>query len=369
MKRIGVGVIGASPLNPGWALAAHIPAIRALPDLYELRAVSTSNARSARAAAEALQVPAFDNEAALIARPDVDLVVVAVKVPHHYRLTAAAIKAGKMVLSEWPLGVTTQEALQLTQLATDAEVRTAVCLQGRFSPALRQARQLIDEGYVGRVLSTTLVGTGIAWGPSTSNSNAYLYDANKGATALTIAAMHAIDALEWTLGEFTSVAAHLASPFETVRILDTNEIVNVTSPTHVTVAGELTNGAVATVVYRGGTSRGTNIFWEINGTEGDLALSANIGNVQVADFVLRGGRGADDTLATIASSESPLPVPEVPGGNLYRLYAQFARDVRDGTRIVPNFSHAVRQHRFISTIEVAAANGMREVFRDSETTR
>jgi predicted dehydrogenase len=39
--RIGVGVIGASPINPGWAVKAHIPALKALPG-YELRAVSTS---------------------------------------------------------------------------------------------------------------------------------------------------------------------------------------------------------------------------------------------------------------------------------------------------------------------------------------
>ena len=48
-ERFGVGVNGASPLNPGGLL--HIPAIRALPD-YELRAVSTSRAESARAAAD-----------------------------------------------------------------------------------------------------------------------------------------------------------------------------------------------------------------------------------------------------------------------------------------------------------------------------
>jgi predicted dehydrogenase len=75
MNRIGVGIIGASPLNLGWAVIAHIPALRALPD-YELRAVSTSNAKSAEAAANAFGVPAFDNHNDLIAYPGVDLIVV-----------------------------------------------------------------------------------------------------------------------------------------------------------------------------------------------------------------------------------------------------------------------------------------------------
>jgi predicted dehydrogenase len=52
MKTIGVGVIGASPLSPGWAAVAHIPAIQALPD-FALRAVSTSRQESAAAAAKA----------------------------------------------------------------------------------------------------------------------------------------------------------------------------------------------------------------------------------------------------------------------------------------------------------------------------
>jgi predicted dehydrogenase len=46
MNSLGVGIIGASPLNPGWAVNAHIPALKALPD-YELRVVSTSRRESA----------------------------------------------------------------------------------------------------------------------------------------------------------------------------------------------------------------------------------------------------------------------------------------------------------------------------------
>jgi predicted dehydrogenase len=50
--RIGVGVIGAKPLAPGWATNAHIPALNALPD-YSLRAVSISRWQSADAASQA----------------------------------------------------------------------------------------------------------------------------------------------------------------------------------------------------------------------------------------------------------------------------------------------------------------------------
>ncbi len=71
--KIGVGIIGASP-NRGWALAAHIPALQALPN-YEIRAVSTSRRESAEKSAQTLGVAlAFDNHTDLIARPEIDLV-------------------------------------------------------------------------------------------------------------------------------------------------------------------------------------------------------------------------------------------------------------------------------------------------------
>src|SRR5204863_2681209 len=82
---LGVGIIGVSP-SRGWAATAHIPALRALPN-YEIRALSASNAGSARAAGEAFGVGAsFADHEVLIARPDIDVVAVTVKVPHHREL-------------------------------------------------------------------------------------------------------------------------------------------------------------------------------------------------------------------------------------------------------------------------------------------
>ncbi|KMO70462.1 hypothetical protein [Mycolicibacterium chlorophenolicum] len=59
MTAIGVGIIGASP-GTGWAAAAHVPALQALPQ-YMLRAVATSRAGSARLASAVWNVDAFDD--------------------------------------------------------------------------------------------------------------------------------------------------------------------------------------------------------------------------------------------------------------------------------------------------------------------
>ena len=102
-SKLGVGIIGVNPAW-GWAATAHIPALRALPN-YEIRALSARSAESARAAGEAFGISAvFSDHEQLVIQPDIDVVAVTVKVPHHRQLVTAALAAGKAVYCEWPLG-------------------------------------------------------------------------------------------------------------------------------------------------------------------------------------------------------------------------------------------------------------------------
>ena len=115
-KRIRVGTIGANP-DRGWAAQAHIPALRSLADDFEITALSTTRRESAAAAAKLFGVrAAFDNHQELVSSPDVDVVAVTVKVPHHLELATAALEAGKAVYCEWPLGNGLTEAETLAAL-------------------------------------------------------------------------------------------------------------------------------------------------------------------------------------------------------------------------------------------------------------
>jgi predicted dehydrogenase len=245
MNKIGVGIIGASPGHTSWAAATHIPALRALPG-YELRAVATSRRESAERAAAAYRVRAYHSGSELVADPDVDLVVVAVKVPRHAELVSQALAAGKMVYSEWPLGVDLAEARELVDQADAAGVRTVIGLQGRYAPEIRHAHELIANEKLGTILATTLIGSGAAWGPVTDRSHAYLYDLANGATTLTAAAMHALDALAYVLGEPASVSATMAVRQQDVRLAEDGAHVTVTAPDQVSVHGVLAGGAVIT---------------------------------------------------------------------------------------------------------------------------
>src|SRR5438045_8160382 len=157
-KRIRVGIIGANP-DRGWAAQAHIPALRSLSDEFEITALSTTRRESADAAGKLFGVPAaFDNHQELVGSPAVDVVAVTVKVPYHLELATAALEAGKALYCEWPLGNGLKEAEILAALAKKQGVLAVVGLQARSAPSVAYAHDLIQQGYDGEELSTTLIG-------------------------------------------------------------------------------------------------------------------------------------------------------------------------------------------------------------------
>ena len=354
---IGVGIIGASP-GRSWAAMSHIPALQALSG-YRLRAVATGSAASAERAGTEFGVDGFDDPRALIEHPLVDLVVVAVKVTHHQQLVSQALAAGKMVFCEWPLGVDADEAQSITDEAVRAGVPTVVGLQSRFTAGVRQAAELVRSGHLGRVVSTSIVGSGLAWRRVTDPSHAYMYDGRSGATTLTVPAAHALDALSFVLGETIryTAAFGLSSPY--VEVAGEAEALTVTAPDQIALTAELASGAVASVFYRGGSSRAANLRWEINGTDGDLLLTSpsGNGNIQIGDLALAAGQGADTKIVEI---ELPSPTAEVvnvppgPAVAVAELYAAFARDLRNGTQDAPTFVTALQLHRALAGIERGA---------------
>src|SRR3989442_15338562 len=203
-STLGVGIIGVSP-SRGWAATAHIPALRALPS-YEIRALSGHSMESARAAGKVFGVGAvFSDHQQLVSQPDIDVVAVTVKVPHHRELVSAALAAGKAVYCEWPLGRDLDEARAMAALAAEQGVRTAVGLQARQSPAIEFVQELLSDGYVGEVLSTTMIGLSVP-GAVVVQPNAYMFDKTNGANVLTIAVGHSLDTLNHVLGDFVDLS-------------------------------------------------------------------------------------------------------------------------------------------------------------------
>jgi predicted dehydrogenase len=362
-STLGVGIIGVSPVR-GWAATAHIPALRALPD-YEIRALSAHSAESARAAGEAFGVSAvFSDHEQLVTQPDIDVVAVTVKVPQHRELVSAALAAGKAVYCEWPLGRDLGDAQAMAALAAGQGARTAAGLQARHAPAIEFVQELLREGYVGEVLSTTMVGLSVP-GDVVGQPNAYMLDQANGANVLTIAVGHSLDTLSYVLGEFAdlSAVADLRRPLITIE--ETGEQITKTAADQIAVIGTLTSGATASIHIREAVAGGTGFLWEINGTGGTLRITADAAYPEIYPLTVAGARGRNEPaeLATPAALTQKWPalssLDGTPAYNVGRAYAAFAADIANGTDTVPDFADAVRRHEVIAAIERSAASGER----------
>src|SRR6266480_1869439 len=360
---LGVGIIGVSPVR-GWATTAHIPALRALPN-YEIRALSAHGAESARAVGEVFGViPVFSDLEQLLSQPDLDLVAVTVKVPHHRELVSAALAAGKAVYCEWPLGRDLDDARAMAALAAEKGVRTVVGLQARQAPAIEFVRELLRDGYVGEVLSTTMVGLSIP-GDVVGQPNAYMLDKRNGANVLTIAVGHSLDLLNHVLGEFADLSAVSNLRRPQITIEETGEQIVKTAPDQIAVIGTLTSGATASVHVREAVAGGTGFLWEINGTDGTLRITADAAYPEIYPLTVAGARGRSDPaeLAVPVALTQKWPALAIlegaPAYNVGRAYAAFAADIENGTHTVPDFADAVRRHAVIAAIERSAASGER----------
>jgi predicted dehydrogenase len=359
----GVGIIGVSPVR-GWAATAHIPALRALAN-YEIRAVSAHSAESAHAAGEVFGVSAvFSDHEQLVTQPDIDVVAVTVKVPHHRELVSAALAAGKAVYCEWPLGRDLADAEEMAALAAEQGVRTVVGVQARQAPAIEFIKQLLGDGYVGEVLSTTIIGLSVP-GDVVIQPNVYMLDGNNGANLLTVAVGHSLDTLNHVLGEFAELSAVSAIRRPLITAEETRERITKTAADQVAVIGTLTSGAIASIHVREAVAGGTGFLWEINGTDGTLRITADAALPEIFPLMVAGarGRGEPAELAVPAALSQKWPalmsLEGSPAYNVGRAYAAFAADIDDGTHTVPDFADAVRRHEVIAAIEKSAASGER----------
>lgn len=349
---IGVGILGANP-DRGWAARAHIPAIAALPE-FALTAVATTRKDSAEAARTRFGARhAFTDARSLAAHPDVDLVVVTVKVPMHVELVTAALDAGKHVYCEWPLTTTAAEAAALAADADNAGVHGTVGLQARYSPAVRRARELIAEGRLGTVQSATLYS-------SRSKGNtydvpawtAYTYDQRSGAGLVEVLGGHALDLLQHLLGPIRDLSSRRAVRTRRHRTAETGEPIAVTAADHFLAHAELGTGAVVSVHLHDGESAAPRTRIEIAGTEANLALiSAPETNPAAAQLQI--GRLDLYESRPERPEWTPVPVPAdgalpIEAANVARVYRQLATDLREGTHNTPDFHAAHQLHELIA---------------------
>ncbi|KAI0093719.1 hypothetical protein BDY19DRAFT_989267 [Irpex rosettiformis] len=297
MVHIRLGVIGLSAKG-GWASTDLIPPIfdPLLADKYTLTALCTSSAQSAKDASEKYSklagctVKAYhgkQGQVDIANDPEVDMVVVSVKIPEHYEAVLPAIEAGKMIFVEWSPGKNLDETVRIARAVKEKGLRSMVGAQGINAAYVKKVKEIIDSGKIGKVLSTSLLGSGPYFGKITMPPYNYIYNIQNGLTLLTVPISHFLVVLKHTLGTFVEVNATGAIRIPTAQIIDpangkplADSLTNKTTHDQVILSGLLKgrtpnhDGIVANIHYQGGVTVEEPFRWVIYGEEGTVEVKA-----------------------------------------------------------------------------------------------
>ena len=156
MKTIKIGIIGWGCMG-----RTHAHALRAMPLFYpgagfraEIAGICSRRLEKAREAAEELNVPYYtDDYRQLLSREEIDAVSVCTPNALHEEIALAALKAGKHLYIDKPLADTAQGARRIADQAEKSGVFTRMVFNNRYLPVTLRARELVDQGRIGRVLS------------------------------------------------------------------------------------------------------------------------------------------------------------------------------------------------------------------------
>jgi predicted dehydrogenase len=196
---IRVGLIGLSAsAATAWAANAHLPYLLSPTgrSKYTITALLNSSTSAAERAVAAYNLPpsqikTYGDPAALAADADVDLVVCNTRVDNHFDTVLPSVKAGKDVFVEWPLAHDTHHARVLAEEIKKAGGRGIVGLQGGAAPVAVKLRQLLEEGRIGKVLSSELrVFGGTIDRAELPDKLAYFAERKYGGNIVAIGVMH-----------------------------------------------------------------------------------------------------------------------------------------------------------------------------------
>jgi predicted dehydrogenase len=207
MSTTRVGVVGY-----GWAAGAHLTALARIPKV-EIAAICTArtDVEQRHGVAPVDIVRDFDQ---LIKRDDIDVIDICSRSNLHAAQAIAAAQAGKHVIIEKPIALSLGELRDLQRAVTEADVRTCVCFEERYSDQFTATKSFLDNDLIGP-LHYAEVDYYHEVGPSVRQ-----YEWNRllegGGSSLLSAGCHAVDGLLMFMGstavEVTSYATRSPNP-------------------------------------------------------------------------------------------------------------------------------------------------------------
>jgi predicted dehydrogenase len=287
-EAIGFGIIGT-----GAIAGMHAAAIEAC-EGSKLVAVLSSTEERARKAEDKFKVPADYQIDQFLSRDDIDVVCVCTHSGNHLEPVIAVAKAGKHILLEKPIEVSTERADDLINACEAAGVKLGVIFQNRLKPGYLKLKEAVSAGKLGKLLMGTAA---INWYRDPSYYSSSSWKGTKegdGGAALINQGVHTIDLLLDIMGDAAAVYGQVRTMVHNIEGEDlAAAIVN------------FKNGAIGSIT--GGTSMypGNPERLEIYGEKGNIILEGgkiiawNIKgeeDLQVAGTDI-GGSGASDPMA------------------------------------------------------------------------
>jgi len=213
VKTLNVGLVGY-----GFMGRAHSNAFRKVNNFFDLeyrpvlKAACARSEEKVRAFADKWGYESVETDwRKLIARDDIDLIDICTPNNTHAEIAAAAAKAGKMILCEKPLSMDGKQGEQMVKAIEKAGVPNMVWYNYRRVPAVTLAKQLIDQGRLGRIfhyrakfLQDWTINPDLPQG----GAGLWRLDVNAAGSGVTGDLLaHCIDTAIWLNGPFEKVSA------------------------------------------------------------------------------------------------------------------------------------------------------------------
>ncbi len=310
-STLGFGIIGVGMIADFHAQAiAHTTG-------GKLIGVATRNADNARAfAAKHSLALATTSIAELVARPDIHVVCITTPSGAHLEPALAAVRAGKHVVVEKPIEITTERADELLRAAAAAGVKVSPIFQARFGEGARTLKAAIEAGRFGRLV---LASAYVKWHRSAAYYSGWKGSlALDGGGALINQAIHGIDLLQWFAGMPSEVFC-----WSTRRVY-----AHIEGEDTATAALRFANGAHGTIEATTAAWPGWARRIEICGEKGSALLDGD----HIAKWEFRDAQPGDDAIRAARDSAALGSGASEPGAISFEGHRRQIQDLIDAVR-------------------------------------
>ncbi len=266
-KKVNVGIIGCGAI-------CDIYFKNLVQTFTNINVIACADLLPERAEAKAAEfgVPKACSVKALLADPDVAIVLNLTVPKAHAAVALAAIRAGKHVHGEKPLGISLKEGAAIMQAARKAGVRVGSAPDTFLGGGIQTCRKLIDDGWIGKPIAANAFMQ--CHGHETWHPSPEFYYERGGGPMLDMGPYY-LTALVNLIGPIARVTGSARTTFPTRTITSQpkfGKVVKVETPTHIAGILDFANGAVGTIVTSFDIWGHTMPCIEIYGTEGSLAV-------------------------------------------------------------------------------------------------